>query len=379
MRSEGKPAVNHDDDGVIEGEFDDVGGGALATVRGGGGGTPMQRVQTQYTTAVAVQQPRDLASNKPTSVLAKVLREAEICGEDFIYSMTFRGKDGPSIVEGTSIDGAMIMARNFGNCATDVEIVEESRSHWVFRAVFIDLETGFTEPRLFRQAKGTVAGKFDAERKLDMAFQIGQSKAKRNVIVRSMPTWLVSKAVDAAKASAAAAIKDLPAAIDWVVKTFTGMGVDMPRLEKRIGAPVAQWNARDVVRMKATYKAIRDRQTTVENEFPVVEEVPAATPNAATAPTQPAPAAEAATSVPASTTQPAAQAPVAQPASAPAAETAKAEEPKPDATVAAQEPAKASAKKDGPKADGKKKAEAEPERDPVTGELVPPPREPGQD
>jgi hypothetical protein len=359
MRSEGKPAVSHDDDGVIDGEFEEMGGrsSALATVRGG---SAMQQVKTQYTTAVAVQQARDLASATPRSVLSRVLREAEICGEDFIYSMTFKGKDGPSVVEGVSIDGAMIMARNFGNCATDVEIVEESLSHWVFRAVFIDLETGFTEPRLFRQTKGTVAGKFDAERKLDMAFQIGQSKAKRNVIVRALPTGLVSKAVEAAKASAAAAIKDLPAAIDWVVKTFGGMGVDLARLEKRIGAPMAQWNSRDVVRMKATYKAIRDRQTTVEAEFPAVEGVPAATTPAPT----PAPA-----SSPSAATEPA-PAPAAAPEPAPSPAPSPA--PAPVAAAPAEEP-KATTKK------SPKKAEPEPERDPVTGEIVPPAREPGED
>ncbi len=295
MRSEGKPNVAHDDDGVIDGDFEEVPNAttALQTVRRNSGAL---QVKTAYATAVHVQIPRDLASGRPSSVLARVLREAEICGEDFIYSMTFRTKEGPSVVEGVSIDGAMIMARNYGNCATDVEIVEEGPAHWVMRAVFIDLETGFTEPRLFRQSKGTVQGKFDAERKLDMAFQICQSKAKRNVIVRAMPAWLVAKAVDAAKASAAAKIKDLPGEIDRALKAFGDLGVDQARMEKRIGAPIAQWNARDVVKLKATYRAVKDRQTTAENEFPAVEAVPnqppAATSQPSTgpsAPTQPAP------------------------------------------------------------------------------------------
>ena len=270
MRTNGRPSVmaaeagEHD---VIEGDFDDMprggrgGGGALATVRAGAG---MQQIKTQYMTAIRCEVPRDL-----TKVVDKVVKEAGLAGEDFLYSWSQGEGNNRSIIEGVSIDGAMIMARNYGNCVPEVDIVEEGPDHWTFRATFIDFETGATLPRLLRKSKSGVRGKMDRERKLDIAFQIGQSKAQRNVIVKAMPTYLVKKAVDAAKAAAAAEIKDLPKAIGDATAAFAAkFKVTAEQLEGYLGVPRDQWNKLDVVRLRATYRALIDRQTTVDDEFP---------------------------------------------------------------------------------------------------------------
>lgn len=391
MRTNGQPSVNGD---VYEAEFEEDGGGrappgALATVRGAG----MMQTRTQYSTAVIAQVPRDLATTdakgnpNPNTVLARVLREAAIAGEDFLYSMTFRSKDGPSTVEGVSIDGAMILARNFMNCACECEVVEEGPTHWIFKATFIDHETGFTEARLFRQNKKARSMKGDPERLLDIAFQIGQSKAKRNAIVRAMPTWLVDQATNAAKAAAAAKVKDLPKAIEDVTATFKSkFGVDVQRIEKYLSAPIAQWNARDIVRLRAVYKAIIERSTTVDNEFPLEEE---AKPAAETRPVAdegfigdaPSAAAEpkaqaAGGGPPAASPTPAATAPAAPPAPEPA--------PKVDAK-APTEPAPPPAETPKPKADAKPKSESKKglARDGSDGSVPadqePPQREPGSD
>lgn len=268
MRSQGKPSVmahvagEHD---VIDGEFEELNG------RGGGGGGALAtvtqhsatRVQSQYTTAMVCPVRRDMKK-----VVDAVVREAELAGEDFMYSFSIGKGEKRTLIEGVSIDGAMILSRNFGNCIPEIEIAQEAPTHWIFRATFVDLETGATLPRLFRQSKGTLHGKFDPERKLDIALQIGQSKAQRNVIVKAMPTYLVNAAVKAAKAAAAASIKDLPQAISDACATFQKMNVTPEQIETFIGAPRAQWNANDIVRLRATYKAIADRQTTVDQEFP---------------------------------------------------------------------------------------------------------------
>ena len=88
----------------------------------------------------------------------------------------------------------------------------------------MDLETGFTLDRQFRQAKKwTVHGKFDESRKEDIRFQIGQSKAVRNVILNALPSILIDKAMTAAKAGVMAKVKafvktkGLPAAVDAIL------------------------------------------------------------------------------------------------------------------------------------------------------------------
>lgn len=152
---------------------------------------PVQRVQTNYTTAMAVQRPRELTRVERTS-----LQEATLIGAHGYYAWG-AGKDR---IEGPSKDLAMTLVRCWGNCAIDLGEVQDLPDSWIFTATFVDLETGFTLARQFRQSKTWVVyGKFDPARKEDIRFQIGQSKAVRNVILNVLPKWLVSRAMDACK------------------------------------------------------------------------------------------------------------------------------------------------------------------------------------
>ncbi len=361
MRTSTQPNVRAraaDERQVIEGDFEELdlpqGTSALSTVSSQG----LARTQTQYATAVRVQVPRDI-----DRVIERVEKEAKYAADDFLYSFSIGKGEKRTLVEGVSIDGAMILARNYGNCGVDVDIVQEGPQHWILKAVFVDLETGYTLPRLFRQRKsGAVHGKFDEDRKLDIAFQIAQSKAQRNVITKAMPSYLVAAAVTASKKAAAAKIEDLPKAIHDAVATFGKMNVTPEQLEAFIGVPRARWNATDIVRLRATYRAINERQTTVEQEFGQQEDEDSEDAPKVSTPDKPAPA-----PVPPSDTnmftgekepaQAQAAATDAKPAEAPAAQApAAAAPPAADAAPPAAEPAKAET---APKAT-KKKNDREP-------------------
>lgn len=246
---------------------------ALATL---GGAAGMTRTQTGYTTAIAVQVARDLP------VLEKaILYEAAQMGEDFIYSWRVKDKkskeaDGKSEISGMSIEGAMIMLRNWGNCACPVKLVDESADYWLFEATFVDLERGFEGARLFRQRKRGIAGEYDAERALDMVFQIGQSKAIRNAIVQSMPAWLRNRAIEASRNAAAGKYKDVAVHIPAVVKYAAGLGVSEPQLVERIGKPLLAWTPYDIVYIRSVFKTIADKQSSVLEEFPPIEASPPA-------------------------------------------------------------------------------------------------------
>lgn len=153
-------------------------------------GGPVQRIQTAYTTAVAVQKPRSIAR-----ITKNVLEEAKLAGSGFYYRWEVKNKKTgrKSVVQGPSIDLAMCLARNYGNCALDIE-VQETPTHFHFKGSFIDLETGFTVPRLYRQRKKQSVGDgYGDDRAEDIVFQIGQSKAQRNAIVKAAPNWLIEQ------------------------------------------------------------------------------------------------------------------------------------------------------------------------------------------
>lgn len=322
MRTQGKPAV-------YDGQFDDESNG-----NGGNGmsdagaivaaGSALMQTRTQYQSAMAVQKPRDLKLLK-----ARCMDEAELAGEDFFYSWTVKTKDGKrELVEGMSIEGAMILARNFGNCAIPTDLVVDAPQHWVICATFVDFETGFNVPRLFRQRKSQSTGKMDRDRALDIAFQIGQSKAQRNAIDKGMPMWLKKACMGKAQEAAASKYADVPKLAPKAVAKFASLGVSQAQLEEKLGVPFEQWKPRDLATLAAILRGVENGETTIDNEF-----APEPEPSAPAAPAEAAPTAfdgAAAAPAPAPAPAPAAEAPATT--AAPAPDPAPAE-PKPEATT----------------------------------------------
>lgn len=193
---------------------------------GGGSMAPGQaavQVRGSYVTAVQVMRPRSL-----TEVQKRLQEEANLMGESAYYGWG-AGKDA---VEGPSEALAFAAARCWGNTAIEYSPVEETSDSYVFTATFIDLETGFTLQRPFRQSKRwTVYGKLDEFRKEDVRFQIGATKAARNVILKALPAWLIDGAMEQAKAGVREKIerfvkdKGLAAAQDLTVAALAKVGV----------------------------------------------------------------------------------------------------------------------------------------------------------
>ena len=246
---------------------DDPSDAAIESLRQTAGVT---RTDTGWSTAISVQVKRDLKE-----VERAILYEAQRMGESFVYSWEVNDKHsdtGKSRIEGMSIDGALILIRNWKNAVVPVRLVQESPTHYLIEAQFIDLENGFTIPRLFRQRKSGAQGNYDIDRKEDLSFQIGQSKAQRNAIKAGMPSWLIEAAIEAAKGEAAKKYdppeKFSPAAI----KRAATLGVTEAQLVARVGKPVDAWSSFDLVYIAAAFRSIREKQSSIADEFPPVEE-----------------------------------------------------------------------------------------------------------
>lgn len=230
-------------------------------------GHALQQTRTSFCTAMSVQKPRELPM-----VERRFLEEARMAGEDFYYGWG-AGKDR---IEGPSKGLACAAARCWGNCAIEVLPVQDLPDSWVFTACFVDLETGFTMSRQFRQSKKwTVHGRMDAERKDDIRFQIGQSKAVRNVVLNSLPDWLVNKAMDEAKKGVKdklekyIAANGLPAAQDIVIRSLAKLGVKEEAILAKFS--VANKSALDIdklVILRGDWTAIENGQERADDLFP---------------------------------------------------------------------------------------------------------------
>jgi hypothetical protein len=267
VRSAGKPDISElaldDEEGRSDG---------LTLLQGG---ATIQQSRTKFTSALKVQKERSI-----DAVLKKTLVEAGLAGESFFYAWTVKDKNsntGESVIEGIGIKGSMILVRNWGNCTITVDVSAETTTHWTLSAGFVDFETGFNIERLFRQRKGQEGGRYgDSERKLDINFQIGQSKAVRNIIVNALPSWIQDQCLETAKETAAGKYKDVANHIPKFLREFAKFEVTKAQLELKVGLPVEQWEPRDLVMLAAIGRAIKDRQTSVENEFPRVAPEPVA-------------------------------------------------------------------------------------------------------
>lgn len=227
----------------------------------------MMQTRSSYSTAMQVQRPR-----KPEAVKRALLAEARLAGESFYYGWGAAGNK----VEGPSQELAHAAARCWGNCAVEPSPIQETDKSWIIPAAFIDLETGFTLVRQFRQSKKwTVHGKFDAERKDDVRFQIGQSKAARNVILKALPKWLTDAAMEEAKAGVREGIEGLvakyglPKAVDVALAALAKEGVSNERVLAKFDLPDKRGiTVEHLVTLKGDLHAIQNGQDWADSLFP---------------------------------------------------------------------------------------------------------------
>lgn len=213
-------------------------------------------------------------------ILQKLAALGAAAGDDWFYRFPVKNrKTGQNdYIEGASIKLANDVARIYGNCEVDTRVIDLGPS-WLIYARFTDFESGYALTRPFQQNKNaSKMGGGDNDRRLDIAFQIGVSKAIRNVVVNALQTFS-DFAFEAARNSLIDKIgKDVKR---WQEKTLQGLAnhnVDPQRVELVIGRASKDWTAPDLAKIIAMMKAIADGMTTVDETFPpkdkqVAEEV----------------------------------------------------------------------------------------------------------
>lgn len=246
----------------------DTAGEALAE------GGKLTKSGNQYATAISVQKERDLKT-----VRNRFLAECRLAGESFYYSWSVKGSNGRTeVIEGPSIGLAMALARSYGNCVVETANVEETDNSYVITTAFVDLETGSTITRPFRQSKkSTVSGRMDSERKDDIRFQIAASKSARNCIIAALPRWLVDQGLREAKEGVRQKISayidqhGIAAAIGVIMKQLAGVGVTEEAVLERLGlTDVTKMDMDAIVMLRGDLATIQQGMDYAENIFPAL-------------------------------------------------------------------------------------------------------------
>ena len=211
------------------------------------------------------------------AILKKLRIMAAAAGDDFYYRFPVRkkiknedtGKDEwvQDFIEGPSIKCANAVSRVFGNCDIDIRVYDTG-AHWLFYARFMDLETGYCLTRPFQQRKNQATMRGDSGRAEDIAFQIGASKAIRNVVCNALE-FFTSYAADQAKTSI---IEKIGVRLDYYKERVSArlkeMEIDIRRVELARGRAHKDWLAADVAKTIAELQAVNDGMATIDETYP---------------------------------------------------------------------------------------------------------------
>jgi hypothetical protein len=144
------------------------------------------------------------------------------------------------------------------------------------RATRVQIEHGASIPRQFMQSKREpVPGNMDMYRKAQANFGKGQSKNIRNVILHSMPKWLVNKVIEEAKKGACDRLakyiekNGLAAAQSYAVAQLKRYGVTEAQVLEKMGkAELKGLDIDDLVMLKSDLVAIEGGEEYASTLFP---------------------------------------------------------------------------------------------------------------
>jgi len=216
--------------------------------------------------AIRVQVERDMRK-----VRLQIAQMAAYFGDAFEYAIPFknRKRGTTEIIKGPSIRCTTAVARAYGNCSVDVS-AEENPTSYLYEAAFLDIETGFRITRPFRQRRDQNVGGMggDTGRVEDTVFQIGASKATRNVIRNALPD-LVEFALEQARDNLVARITKNRADVEnRIVNRLAENGIPLARVEAFYGAKLPGLNPRVLAQIVGQLRAVAEGMMTAAEVCP---------------------------------------------------------------------------------------------------------------
>lgn len=232
------------------------------------GVTAIQQTNRE-TTARRIAVPRD-----PGKIFAQINAFAGQFGDQYVYSWQVKNRreNRMDTIEGGTIKLANMLLRAYGNAQADCDI-SETRTHYIFKAWFIDFESGMSMSRLFQQRKSQNAGMADADRQADIIFQIGQSKAIRNVILNALSDFAAhaieqSKSGLVKKFASDEAREKAHAFIEMCQDRFDISGIAVDAV---VGRARREWTIPNLARAYMLMRGVYDGLTSPEEAFPTDE------------------------------------------------------------------------------------------------------------
>ncbi len=233
-------------------------------------GASIVRLENHTQMQIAIQHPRDEAK-----ILSASLKELDLypsMAEEALY-MKPVGKNpdtnAMTYAEGLSIRTAESLANRWTNSSFGCEIVGEDEETVTLAAVFLDYEMNTRHvvmarvSKSFKKRNGQIVRR-DPDR-MELAVKAEQSKALREVILRSLPAGLKKEYENKVRALLKGGkVENRKAA---VIARFESLNVPLATLETHRNKKMAEWTHDDIVALLGIANAIRDGELTKDAAF----------------------------------------------------------------------------------------------------------------
>jgi hypothetical protein len=227
---------------------------------GDGGGGMMMPAETKIGDVVSMRRAARLMPRQPKRIRLIIAETAEMFGDEWEYRFPVKNNktNQTDWIEGATIGCTMAVARAYGNCDVAHTRTEDDGPAWILYSTFLDLESGFTLTRGFRQRKGQSRMGSDRARGEDIDFQIGVSKSTRNVVARALDDY-VRYARQCARQRLTGSIAKRAGEYRDRIKAYLAENeYPLASVEGALGAKIDNWSHEQIATVVRTLAAHKD-------------------------------------------------------------------------------------------------------------------------
>jgi hypothetical protein len=213
--------------------------------------------------ATAKKYPRDVrAAQRKIVQMATMDRETA-------KSCTYVIPRGQEPITGPTIRLAEIVINQWPNCRAGSRVLEIGDSFVVAQGVFHDLETNVLITQEVRRRITSSSGQRFRDDMIGVTANAACAVVFRNVVFAGVPRLFWLPAWEAAQTEASCKEADLEEERVNMVAAFGGWGVGVGRILSVVNrTSLDQVTTKDVDTLRGIYRAIKDKDTTVEDAFP---------------------------------------------------------------------------------------------------------------
>lgn len=209
----------------------------------------------------------------PARMIERAKQLGGLLGEAAVYRFPVGGKT----IEGASIDLAQALAQEWGGIVYSVQIVSANptgsggmqlhlRARVTDARTLVAVEVDQVVSTLPAPAKFARKDE-QRERWNAMQIQAASSRCVRNAILRVLPDWYVSAAMESASSAEAAAVtggRTLPEARAVAVEFLAKLGATREELERHVGQPLDLWAVPQLGQLRTLARNLRDGIVAIE-------------------------------------------------------------------------------------------------------------------